>query len=259
MTQIRKNSAIFAIIFTILAFAAVSSVHAGGSTPTANLTATATGSSDVVAVKGTGLNASETVYFSLVDGRNYVVYDFPNTATTDANGNFSAELSIPPGFHGTFTITAQTSAAAAWTDYTFSALESTNGTKLTVNPDDSNIMEVSGSGFNASEPVSLGLLDSAGNLAYKITKTITTDEQGSFSVIVIIPTTVNGTFSLFASTSGVTGHADISVPNLIGPAGENGAIGATGASETAGTLVYASIALSLIAIVVAVFVLIKKR
>jgi hypothetical protein len=264
MSQLRKNSAIFVVILMLLAIAAISSVHADGSTPNANITVTATSNSDIVAVTGTGFNTSEQVYFSIVDSNSFVVYDFPNTGLTDSNGNFTDSLVIPPGFHGAYTITAQTSGVAAWTDYTFSALVSTIGATLTATPDNSNIIEVAGSGFNTSETVSFGLLDAAGSLAYKIPKNATTDNQGTFSTIVIIPTTIRGTYTMFASTSSVTAYADISVPNLVGPAGETGATGATGAAGTAGisansSIVYASIALSIAAIVVALFVLIKKR
>jgi len=133
---------------------------------------------------------------------------------------------------------------------------------LSASPDNSNIFRVSGSGFNASETVWLRLVADE-TLVFNFTETVETDAEGNFSAIVIVPTSIHGTFNLTASTSSVSVYVEYTVPDLTGPAGPTGTTGATGATGPKGdpadpTIGYGGIGLGVVAIVLAVYALTKK-
>ena len=102
---------------------------------------------------------------------------------------------------------------------------------LAAAPANSHIIRVTGVGFNASETVKLQLMN--GTVAiYNFTEAITTDgagaDLGNFTAIIIAPTNLNGTYNLIASTSTVSKTVAVSLPDLIGPQGEQGLTGEGG-------------------------------
>jgi hypothetical protein len=195
-----------------------------------------------------------------------VVYNFTETLTTDTLGNFTGDVTLPTATYGTFNLTAHTSTVSAYTEYTIKE-PITNTTTITVTPDDSNIIQIKGSGFNASETLAMTLLDSSNDTAYKFSNDTQTDVLGNFTVTEIIPTNLSGSYMLVASTSNRTANATITVPDLTGPTGTIGATGATGANGVVGatgvsadqTIEYAAIILSIVAIVVGALTFVKKH
>jgi len=132
---------------------------------------------------------------------------------------------------------------------------------LTVTPDDSNVIQVTGTGFNPSDTVKLALFQANGNVEYTWTQQITTDVQGSFSQIVIIPTYVSGIFSLVASTTSASANQTVEAPILTGaegPQGPSGAPGPAGSSANS-NIAYVALAISLITLIIAVYAIVKKH
>jgi collagen type VII alpha len=230
---------------------------------TGTLTATATTTSNIITLTGSGFGATENVTLSILNETdNSNVYNFTETVTTDSAGAFAANVTLPPGIYGTYNITAQTSTVNAYTEYTISG-----AANLTVTPDDSNIIAVSGSGFNANQTVTLQLNDTTTTTAYTFPENITTNSQGNFTSTIIIPTSLSGSYTIVASTSTATANATISVPDFTGPTGATGATGSTGVAGVAGadgqpadnTAVYLALVASVIAIAVALFTFVKKH
>ena len=138
---------------------------------------------------------------------------------------------------------------------------------FTAMPDNSNITNVVGSGFNPSESVSLKLLDvTTGEEVYVFPESIQTDENGSFSSIVIIPTSIHGTFNMTAATSTVQLSIEFTVPDLTGPQGPQGPQGETGSQGPQGepgesadvSLIYGSYGLAITALLIAIAAIFKK-
>lgn len=135
---------------------------------------------------------------------------------------------------------------------------------FTATPDNSNITQVVGSGFNASETVSLKLLDTTtGGEVYVFPENISTNVYGNFSGIVIIPTGINGTFNMTAATSSVSLSVEFTVPDLTGPQGAQGETGETGPKGEAGasavSAIYGSYGLAIFALLISIVALVKKR
>jgi len=252
----RKNTCLFAMATVLLGIALISSVYADDAT--AAISVSSTNKSDVITVTGTGFNASESVTLGLIaNGTTY--YIFPESIETDAEGNFSTLATLPISMYGTFNLTAATSSVTAYIEYTIE--EST--ASITASPDNSNIVSVTGSGFDASETVWLGLVADDGTAVYNFTETVETDETGNFSATVIAPTSIHGTFYLTATTSNATAYVEYTVPDLTGPQGAAGETGLTGAAGSVGepadsTVLYGGIGLSIFAIVLAVYAVAKK-
>jgi cytoskeletal protein RodZ len=143
---------------------------------------------------------------------------------------------------------------------------------LNASPDNSNIVSVIGSGFDPSENVTLNLIANETTF-YTFSESAATDEEGNFSGILIVPTSLSGTYNLTASTSDASAYVEYTVPDLTGPQGETGETGATGATgvtgETGATgptgasadpiTGYAGIGLGLLATVLALIALTRKR
>lgn len=110
---------------------------------------------------------------------------------------------------------------------------------LTVAPANSHIIRVTGVGFNASETVKLSLMNGTESI-YAFTEAITTDgtgtDLGNFTAIVIIPTSINGTYTLNASTSTVSKQVSYTIPSLIGPQGLQGEPGVNGTAGPKGDI-----------------------
>jgi len=134
-------------------------------------------------------------------------------------------------------------------------LDTADGPQVTLgaSPNNSNIFRVTGNGFSTSETVWLRLV-AGETTVFNFTETIETDEQGSFSTIVIVPTSIHGTFNLTASTSSVSVYTEYNVPDLTGPTGPTGPKG-----DPADPMIgNGGIGLGIVAIVLAVYALAKK-
>lgn len=105
------------------------------------------------------------------------------------------------------------------------ALGQTAQPTISVLPENSHIVQVTGVGFNVSSPVSIEL-QLNGSYAYGYNGNVTTDENGAFSTLYIIPTGLSGAYTIAASVSNVTVLKDIAVPNLRGTDGLDGLNGA---------------------------------
>lgn len=103
-------------------------------------------------------------------------------------------------------------------------------------PNNSNIVMVSGTGFNASSPVSIRLINDNGTM-HVFAEQISTDVKGNFSSIIIIPTSIAGTFNMTANTSSVSmTFINLQVPNFTGPQGPQGIQGEIGLNGTQGAI-----------------------
>jgi hypothetical protein len=259
-----KSFRLFAVLFSVLMLAFVCS--ALGQTNEATLATTPTDEANVVTVTGSSFNASETVQLQLLDlDDNSVVYTFPQYFTTDPDGTFEANVTLPDDVYGTYYLMAVSETSFAYIEYT---IEETTQTpiygegSLTATPEDSNIIELSGSGFNASENVTFELWDDD-EVVYTFSKQVATNAQGDFSAVIIVPTSISGEYTLVASTSGVTANVTVAVPDFTGATGGTGATGAAGETGATGTsdytLGYVAVALSVAAICVSVYCLTRKQ
>jgi hypothetical protein len=242
----------------VLAVAFVSTVNAA----TTSITITDIDDTNTINVTGTGFDADETVTLTLINQTDSsTAYTFTEDVTTDSEGAFDTNLTLPSGIYGTFDLTAETSDASADDEYTLSG-----SATLTATPDDSNIIAVTGTGFNAEEDVALTLNDTS-EVVYTFSDTITTDEYGNFTVTVIVPTSLSGDYTLGAETSTADASVDISVPDLTGPtgaAGDTGVAGEVGATGEPGTPAdptyeYVAVVLSLVAVGISIAAVMKKH
>lgn len=140
---------------------------------------------------------------------------------------------------------------------------------ITATPDGSNIFRVIGTGFDADDNVTLTLVAN-GTTYYNFTEALTSDTEGNFTAVVIVPTYITGaTYNLTASTSNVTAYTEYNVPDLTGPTGSTGPTGATGAAGENGvagadgknadqTLTIGAIGIGLISLAIGVYAVIKK-
>jgi len=107
---------------------------------------------------------------------------------------------------------------------------------MTATPNDSNIFQISGTGFADNEIINLTLC--SGNSVIYIFPNITADSSCSFSnVVEIIPTSVaGGLYNLTAvgQSSGISVTIPYTVPNLVGATGATGSTGATGPTGATG-------------------------
>ncbi len=258
-----KNALGILMLCTIVAAALVSLANAETTT---SLTATSTDNANTIELTGAGFDASENVTIKMLNATSdATLYTFPETVTTDSDGAFTATLALPPGYYGTYNFTAQISTHSANDQYLID-----DAATLTSAPDDSNIINVVGTGFNAQENITLTLNDTSTSTAYTFLDTITTHADGTFNTTVIIPTSLSGNYTLIAASSTATANTDITTPDLIGPQGETGSIGATGATGVAGeagtpgtpadtTILYFALVLSIAAVAVALVSLVKKH
>lgn len=142
--------------------------------------------------------------------------------------------------------------------------------EITATPDDSNIFNVTGTDFDDSDDVTLELINDDGDTVYTFEEDITTDANGTFTAIVIVPTSTDGgDYTLTASTDDSSATLDITVPDLTGATGATGATGSTGATGAKGTdgadgqdadpaLTYGSIGVGALALLIAIVAIMKK-
>jgi hypothetical protein len=155
--------------------------------------------------------------------------------------------------------------------FSFAGATSTDAA-LTATPDGSNIFRVTGTGFDADANVTLTLVAN-GTTYYNFTEALTSDADGNFTAIVIVPTYITGaTYNLTATTDNASGYTEYTVPDLTGPTGATGATGSTGATGDAGengavgadgkdadqTLTLAAIGIGLVGLAVGFYAVIKK-
>jgi len=244
-----------------------------------NVYVTSTLNPNVITIAGSGFDASAPVSLGvyLRDGTTLLAV-FPD-ANTDDTGNFAANVSAPiVGTSGIYFVMANTTNVFGYQPYVFyspgDAPDPGSGPRsVSVSPDNSNIFNVTGRGFGDSKAVTLRLTLASGATAYTIPDQMTSDSQGRFSTIVIVPTSISGTYNLVASATSGNATIPVTIPNLKGAPGVTGMTGATGATgETGATgatgpagsasgspLEYAGIALSIAAIVISVYALVKKH
>lgn len=149
----------------------------------------------------------------------------------------------------------------------------TTDPSITATPDESNIFNVTGTGFDASDSVTLKLVANS-TTYYTFAENITTDVNGNFTAIVIVPTSTTGaTYNLTASTDNHSAYVEYTVPDLTGPTGATGATGATGSTGATGatgaagadgkdadsTLTIGAIGIGLVALAVGAYAVVKKK
>jgi len=215
-----------------------------------------TSDSKVVTVLGSGFNPDEPVYLALTNATTGVVlYNSTEITATSSIGTFTADLTLPPGIYGTYSIYAETSTVSANKEYTIVFV---TNPKIDVSPPNSNIFKVSGSGFTPFDVAAFALRDAYFASAFNFTDIAVADNQGNFTATLIVPTSLNGNYTIFAATrTGLTANASITVPDLTGPKGDTGDDGDRGPKGVAGesgeasdgTLVYVAIIVSVIAAV----------
>jgi hypothetical protein len=154
------------------------------------------------------------------------------------------------------------------------ASSSSDEAEIITTPDNSNIFNVTGTNFDASDGITLELIAN-GTTYYTITNDveISTNINGTFTAIVIIPTNVDGgNYNLTASTEDQSAYVEITIPDLTGATGATGATGSTGATGATGAkgsdgadgqdadqaLTYGTIGLGLLGLVVATYAVMRK-
>ncbi len=225
-----------------------------------------TSDSKIVTVMGSGFDPDESVYLALTNATTGVVlYNFTESAATSNIGIFTADLTLPSGIYGTYSIYAATSTVSANKEYT---IRFQTNPKIAVTPPNSNIFKVSGSGFTPFDIAAFTLMDNRFASAFNFTDIGVADNQGNFTATLIVPTSLSGNYTLFVATrTGLTANASITVPDLTGPKGDSGDTGDRGPKGVAGeagdaadnTLVYVAIIVSVIAAVLSVASLLRDR
>jgi hypothetical protein len=214
-------------------------------------------------VNGVGLNfgAYEQVLISLYDTNGVLVTDLAEGMTDNA-GNLMVTLALPLDLEGQFVITVKSETATASVECyleRFSETPTAGPATIQVTPTNSHIMNVTGRGFDASTIVTLNLVNDNGTTVYSIQQEVTTSSQGDFSAIIIIPTGMSGSYTLKAETPSTSATTSVTLPNLAGSMGATGATGADGVDGSSSNLLYVSLAVSVIALIVAAYAVVKKR
>jgi hypothetical protein len=263
--KIYKKTQAFAVFAVLCAMLAMPIVSIASANTVATLTVAPTGASNVITVIGNGFNANETVYLALANSTTgVVVYNFTESVQTSSIGAFAKDITLTPTTYGDYIIFAKTSTVTANTQYT---IANSATPKIGASPANSNIIKVVGSGFSPMEGVGFILVGSTGS-AYNFTDYGLTDTLGNFTVTLIVPTSINGNYTLMAQTrTGATANAAIIVPDLTGPKGDTGETGDKGAKGATGpegdsadsTMLYAAIIISIIAAVISIIALVKDR
>jgi hypothetical protein len=239
----------------------------------------------VVTITGSGFDSLSPVTIEIyLSGQSTPTYSLPGTST-DNQGNFVVNATLPAvtGNQSPFIlIMATTANVTGSTPYLLpyeGQIPGGTGQKtFKASPDNSNIFNVTGTGFGASKLVTLTLTLSSGLIAYTFPDQIKTDDGGRFSTIAIVPTTISGAFNLTASAAGSSDKriTPVTIPNLKGATGQTGPTGAQGTAGEKGdtgapgldgaasapsdqTMVYVALALSAVALAVSVIPFIKKR
>ena len=224
-----------------------------GYAESASVNIKATSDPNVLDISGANFDAQEKVNIELFQNTTKI-YTFTENITTNASGNFTSQVIIPSSFFGKYNFIASTSSKMASVEYTLQ--QSSKPTpKISATPNNSNVVKVSGSGFNALDTVTFALWNNTAE-SYSFPDNVITDLEGNFSIILIIPTSLKGKYYLYASTERVPDFAyvDYTVPNLTG---ETGATGATGEAAN-NTLVYIATILSIASILIAYYTLKKQ-
>jgi hypothetical protein len=125
-----------------------------GYAETASVSIEATSDSNVIEISGTGFDAQEKVTLELYQNTTRM-YTFTENITTNASGNFTSQINVPSGISGKYNFTASTSSNKASVEYTIQS--SKPASEISATPNNSNIVIVSGTGFNASDTVTLEL------------------------------------------------------------------------------------------------------
>jgi hypothetical protein len=281
---LRRASKIFMITFTFFIVATASLISCAQTESFASISVYSDPIPGTAMVVGQGFGPSESVTISLYDGTGGLISPLA-TVTTDGGGYFNAAVSFRTlELIGTYVVTASSATASASASYELQPVPSysnapsptTSGIvqfpAVTSSPNNSNLINVTGTGFSASLPVLIRILRSNGSIAYSVNQNITTDAQGTFSTIINIPTTINGTFILQAKTPVEDAKTQIKVPSsqtqestsptaipeLTGTANSTNN-GNDNATQNSNTLQYVSIALSIVAIAISLFAVTKKN
>jgi hypothetical protein len=256
----------FAILAALCAMLTMPILATASAAAVATLTVVPTSNANTITVVGNGFDPSEPVYLALVNQTSgAVIYNFTQTATTTTLGIFTSDLTIPSLPYGSYYIYAKTSTASATKEYSITFI---TNPKIAASPANSNIIKVTGSGFTPNQVITFTLTQNVFISAYNFTDIAATDTLGNFTITLIVPTSINGNYTLMAqSRTGLVANTAIIVPDLTGPqgeTGEDGDRGAKGATGPAGkdadsTLMYAAVILSVIAIVLSVMAFLKNR
>jgi hypothetical protein len=258
-----QKISIFAVLCTMLAMPVLATANAA---TIATLTVIPTSTANVVTVMGNGFDINEPVYLALVNQTTgAVIYNFTQTTTTTPLGTFTSDVTIPSLPYGSYYIYAKTSTASATKEYSITFIPNP---KIAASPANSNIIKVTGTGFTPNQALTFTLVQNVFISAYNFTDIGLTDTLGNFTITLIVPTSINGNYTLMAqSRTGLTANTAIIVPNLAGPqgatgeTGDRGAKGATGPAgkDADGTLMYVAVILSVIAIIASLMAFLKNR
>src|SRR5690606_10320041 len=162
-----------------------------------------------VTVTGEGYPADTEVTVQLVDSAGNPVGD-PVNVTTDADGAFTAEVTVPEGTEaGDYAVDAATEAGeTASADLTVTNGDDNTGDDatteptVTVDPDTAapgDSITVEGENFPPNSEVEVQLTDSDGNPVGDPV-TVTTDDEGSFSEeLVLLDGTLPGDYTIVAT------------------------------------------------------------
>ena len=263
--RISKKIQSYAILAVLCAMLTMPILVTARAAAVATLTVVPTSNANTITVVGNGFDPDESVYLALVNATTgVVVYNFTESISTTPLGTFSKEVTLPPATYGTYNIYAKTSTQVASKEYTV-AISTTP--QITVSPDNSNIIKVAGSGFGSMQIVVFTMVGSD-YTSYNFTDYGMTDTLGNFTATLIIPTSINGNYTLMALTqTGAQANTAITVPDLTGPKGDTGGDGDKGAKGATGpagkdadnTILYAALIISIIAAVISIASLLKDR
>ena len=212
-----QKIAIFAVLCTMLAMPILTTANA---TTIATLTVIPTSTANVVTVMGNGFDVNEPVYLALVNQTTgAVIYNFTQTATTTTLGIFTSDLTIPSLPYGSYYIYAKTSTASATKEYSITFIPNP---KIAASPANSNIIKVTGSGFTPNQAITFTLTENVFISAYNFTDIAATDALGNFTITLIVPTSINGNYTLMAqSRTGLSRKHRYHCPRLNWSTGRN--------------------------------------
>jgi hypothetical protein len=205
---------------------------------------------NIIDISGAGFDAQEKVNVELFQNT-IKIYTSTENITTTTSGNFTSPINIPSGLSGKYNFTASTSSKIASGEYTLQS--SKPASEISATPNNSNIVKVFGKRFNSSETVTLELWNATAR-QYSFPDNVTTDLEGNFSTVVIIPTSLRRDYFLVASTASSQAYVNYAVPDLNGATGVKGAAG----EAASNTLVYIAIAISLVSILISYYALKKQ-
>lgn len=153
------------------------------------ITPTSGASGTTVTVTGTGFIGNRAI---TIEYNGVPVTTTPASVSTDANGAFTARFNVPAGLAGTYPVEATDGTYSYSTNFTATAAATISQTTSTASPGYVGMeLTITGTGFRPNYDVTITYTTESVTLA-----TVTTDDNGDFSVTVTIPPSAGGNHTI---------------------------------------------------------------